>query len=91
MFKYLGHKRKRKNFRWLSNTHVPIRERYLCDISDVHLANIIKWVLDRKWQYNKKIIKTILVEAEYRINFNITVPEYKEEFKPRTELKYHDY
>lgn len=50
--------------------------RFIKDISDSHLENIIIWVVKRPMAYDEKTLRMLRTEKVYRQVKNIKVPEY---------------
>lgn len=61
---------------WCANSRSPERILFVKDISDQHLYNIVIWILDRPKQYSKFILRVMANEMRYRLEENISVPEY---------------
>ena len=53
--------------------------RYIKELSDSHLNNILPFILNRipTFEYLNDALKVIQDEIEYRIIYNITVPNYE--------------
>lgn len=84
------HHNHRQNFRWGSfgkNGDEDITFRFLYQISDDHLKNLLPFVLKRIDQYGPDCYRTFVDEIRYRQANNISVPDYEKPFIITHKLK----
>lgn len=80
----MAHAELRRVNRWGSfgkNGDQPLKYRYIYELSDSHLANIITFVRERPFQYGENWLNFLNDEVTYRRAHNIFVPDYPEDRK----------